>query len=299
MTRILIIGCGDIALRAIPLLTRRYKVYALVRNRQYFEKLRALRVLPILGDLDNRTSLRRIIGVADTVLHLAPPPNDGSGDARTQNLLSALSQSNHPPRRFIYISTSGVYGDCGGALIDETCAINPKSARALRRVAAENKIRNWAKHNGVHVGILRVPGIYAADRLPVQRIQQGTPAIIAAEDIYSNHIHADDLAHCIVAAVRHAKPCRAYNTSDDSALQMGEYFDLVADAYHLPRPPRVSRVAAQYMLSPMMLSFLNESRRLKNARMKRELKVQLRYATVREALQSFNKTQSNTAPIIV
>ena len=120
MTRILIIGCGDIALRAIPLLTRRYKVYALVRNRQYFEKLRALRVLPILGDLDNRTSLRRIIGVADTVLHLAPPPNDGSGDARTQNLLSALSQSNHPPRRFIYISTSGVYGDCGGALIDES-----------------------------------------------------------------------------------------------------------------------------------------------------------------------------------
>ena len=259
-----------------------------MRNKQYFEKLRALGVLPILGDLDNRASLRRIIGIADTILHLAPPPGDGQGDTRTQNLLSVLSQSTHPPGRFIYISTSGVYGDCGGALVDETHAINPKSARAQRRVAAENKIRNWAKHNGVHAGILRVPGIYAADRLPVQRIQQGTPAIIAAEDSYSNHIHADDLAHCIVAAVRHAKPCRAYNTSDDSALQMGEYFDLVADAYHLPRPPRVSRVAAQYMLSPMMLSFLNESRRLKNARMKKELKAQLRYQTVAQALASFN-----------
>lgn len=290
MTRILIIGCGDIALRAIPLLTRRYKIYALVRNKQYFEKLRALKVLPILGDLDDRVSLQRITGIADTVLHLAPPPNDGSGDARTQNLLSALAQGNHPPRRLIYISTSGVYGDCGGALVDETRALNPKSARAQRRVAAEKQIRNWAKHNGVHASILRVPGIYAADRLPVQRIQQGTPAIIAAEDSYSNHIHADDLVRCIVAAVRHAKPSRAYNTSDDSALQMGEYFDLVADAYYLPRPPRVSRIAAQHMLSPMMLSFVNESRRLKNARMKRELKVHLRYETVREALLSFNST---------
>ncbi|MEQ1813887.1 MAG: NAD-dependent epimerase/dehydratase family protein, partial [Candidatus Nitrotoga sp.] len=201
-----------------------------------------------------------------------------------------------PPNRFIYISTSGVYGDCGGALVDETRAINPKSARAQRRVAAENKIRNWAKHNGVHASILRVPGIYATDRLPVQRIQQGMPVIMATEDSYSNHIHADDLARCIVAAVRHAKPNRAYNTNDDSALQMGEYFDLVADAYHLPRPPRVSRVAAQHMLSPMMLSFLNESRRLENTRMKRELKVQLRYATVKEALQSFNGIQSNTTP---
>ena len=290
MTRILIIGCGDIALRAIPLLTRRYKVFALVRNKQFFEKLRALKVLPILGDLDNRASLRRIVGIADTILHLAPPPNNGSGDTRTQNLLGALAQGIHPPRRFIYISTSGVYGDCGGALVDETRAINPKSARAQHRVAAENKIRHWAKHNGIHASILRVPGIYAVDRLPVQRIQQGMPAILSAEDSYSNHIHADDLAHCIVAAVRHAKPCRVYNISDDSALQMGEYFDLVADAYHLQRPPRVGRVAAQSMLSPMMLSFLNESRRLKNARMKRELKVQLRYATVSEALQSFNKT---------
>ncbi|MEQ1814364.1 MAG: NAD(P)H-binding protein, partial [Candidatus Nitrotoga sp.] len=134
MIRILIVGCGDIALRAIPLLTHRYKVHALVRNKQYFEKLRALKVAPILGDLDDKTSLQRIAGIANTVLHLAPPPGDGPGDTRTRNLLSALSQSNHPPNRFIYISTSGVYGDCGGALVDETRAINPKSMRAQRRV---------------------------------------------------------------------------------------------------------------------------------------------------------------------
>jgi len=284
MIRILIIGCGDVALRTIPLLIARYSVFAVVRNAEYFAKLRALGVVPILGDLDNRASLKRIAGLADVVLHLAPPPNVGAGDPRTRNLLSALSQGKHLPRQFIYISTSGVYGDCGGALVDETRAVHPKSARGQRRVEAEKQIRIWAKRNGIHTSILRVPGIYAADRLPLQRLQQCTPAIVQHEDSYSNHIHADDLAHCIIAALHHAKPNRVYHTSDDSALKMGEYFDLVADAFNLPRPPRISRAAAQHVLSPMMLSFVNESRRLTNARMKNELKVKLLYPTVKNML---------------
>jgi len=284
MTRILIIGCGDIALRTIPLLAGRYRIFALVRNAEYFARLRALGVMPILGDLDDRTRLKRIAGLADVVLHLAPPPNISPGDPRTRNLLGALSQGKHLPRQFIYISTSGVYGDCGGALVNETHAAHPKSARGQRRVVAENKIRSWAKRNGIHASILRVPGIYAANRLPLQRLQQCTPAIVQHEDSYSNHIHADDLARCIIAALRHAKPNRVYHTSDDSALKMGEYFDLVADSYNLPRPPRISRIAAQHVLSPMMLSFINESRRLTNARMKNELKVKLRYPTVKSML---------------
>ena len=300
MNRLLIIGCGDVALRAIPFLTRRYRVYALVRNADYCAKLRALGVIPLIGDLDDRHSLARISGLADAVLHYAPPasieksphppPYQGEGkggfrvvDLRTRNLLSVLSHGKLP-QRLVYISTSGVYGDCSGAWVSETRPTKAKNPRAQRRVDAENQIRNWAKRNRVNASILRVPGIYAADRLPLKRLQQGTPAIVDNEDSYSNHIHADDLARISVAALYKAKPCRVYHTSDDSRLKMGEYFDQVADANGLPRVPRVSRDEAQRVLSPMLLSFVNESRRLTNDRMKRELKVKLRYPTVADGL---------------
>jgi nucleoside-diphosphate-sugar epimerase len=189
------------------------------------------------------------------------------------------------PQRLIYISTSGVYGDCRGAVVPETRPIHAQSPRAKLRVDAENTIRTWAKHSGVQASILRVPGIYAADRLPVERLRKGTPAIIAAEDGYTNHIHADDLARSVVSALRHAKPNRVYHTSDDSQMKIGEYFDAVADAFGLPHPPRVTRAEAQRVMSPMLLSFMNESRRLSNNRMKQELKFVMRYPTVAAALE--------------
>ncbi|MHB0925540.1 MAG: SDR family oxidoreductase [Gallionellaceae bacterium] len=283
MKRLLIIGCGDVAMRAIPLLTRRYRVFALVRNPAYREKLRALGVLPIIGDLDDRASLARIAGLADAVLHFAPPANSGTGDARTRNLLSALSRG-ALPTQLVYIGTSGVYGDCGGAVVSEAHPLDPQTARAQRRLDAERKIRNWAKRNHVKASILRVPGIYAADRLPLARLQQDLPSIIDNEDGYTNHIHADDLARIAVAALRYGKACRVYHVSDDSQLKMGGYFDAVADAFSLPRPPRVSRAEAQRVLPETLLSFMNESRRLNNRRMKRELRVRLHYPTVADML---------------
>ena len=289
MRRLLIIGCGDVALRAIPLLKKGYRVFALVRDPSRRAGLRALGVIPLHGDLDDRASLSRISGLADAVLHLAPPPNTGIQDTRTRNLLSALSQAK-PPERLVYISTSGVYGDCGGAWVDETRPVNAASPRAQRRVDAEMQIRNWAKRNRVNACILRVPGIYAADRLPLTRLQQGTPGIIASEDSYTNHIHADDLAHICAAALRHGKPCRVYHASDDSQLKMGEYFDEVADAFGLPHVPRISRAEAQRVLPPMLLSFMNESRRLTNQRMKRELRVQLSYPSVADLLATIKRS---------
>lgn len=283
MRRLLIVGCGDVALRIIPLLMNGYKVYALVRNPANCAGLRTLGVIPILGDLDDRASLERIAGLADAVLHFAPPPNAGTHDTRTRNLLSILSRA-EPPKRLVYISTSGVYGDCGGARVSETYPLNPTSPRSLRRVDAEQRIRDWAKRNGVNASILRVPGIYAADRLPLNRIRQRTPGIVDGEDSYTNHIHADDLARIGIAALRYGKPCRVYHTSDDSQLKMGGYFDLVADAYHLPRVPRISRAEAQKILPETLLSFMNESRRLVNGRMKREMKIKLRYPTVADML---------------
>ena len=293
MRRLLIVGCGDVALRTIPLLKKSYQVFALVRDPAKRKQLSALGVRPLPGDLDDRATLARIAGVADAVLHFAPPPNEGEGDSRTRNLLSVLSHGrgrrDRLPRRLVYISTSGVYGDCGGAWISETQPLMAKNARAQRRVDAERQIRKWARRNGVHASILRVPGIYAADRLPLSRIKQGTPGIVAAEDSYSNHIHADDLAHISVSALLRGRPCRVYHSSDDSQLKMGEYFDSVADTFGLPRVARVSRSEAQGVLSPLMLSFMNESRRLTNDRMKRELKVKLRYPKVSDLLATIKR----------
>jgi nucleoside-diphosphate-sugar epimerase len=168
--------------------------------------------------------------------------------------------------------------------VSETRPLKSTSPRSRRRVDAEQQVRDWARRNGVNASILRVPGIYAADRLPLSRIQKGTPGIVDSEDGYTNHIHADDLARICIAALRHGKPCRVYHASDDSQLKMGEYFDLVADAHHLPRVPRVSRAEAQKVLPETLLSFMNESRRLTNRRMKQELKVTLRYPTVADML---------------
>jgi len=284
MKRLLIAGCGDVAMRAIPLLTRRYRIFALIRNPAYLEKLRSLGVRPISGDLDNRASLARITGLADAVLHFAPPANSGICDMRTRNLLSALSRGTRP-KHLVYISTSDVYGDCGGARVSESHPLNPQTARAQRRVDAERQIRSWAKRNHVKASILRVPGIYAANRLPLDRLRASTPAIAQKEDSYTNHIHADDLARISIAALQHGRACRVYHASDDSNLKMGDYFDVVADAFGLPHVPRLPRAEIKRAASPALWSFINESRRLANTRMKRELKVRLRYPAVADGLK--------------
>ncbi len=298
MKRLLIIGCGDIALRTIPMLRGRYHLYALLRNPAQRDSLRAFGVTPVTGDLDDFRSLQRIAGIADVVLHFAPPPNllplppgEGWGegtlvkcDTRTRHLLAALSRAT-PPKQLLYISTSGVYGDCAGDIVSETHKLNPQTQRAQLRADAENQIRTWATRNHVRAHILRVPGIYAADRLPLQRIRSGAPAIAQEQDSYTNHIHADDLARIVVAALRHAKPNRVYHAVDDGQIKMGDYFDVVADAFNLPRPPRLPRDEVQRAVSPAMWSFMIESRRMTNERMKRELKVKLRYATVGECLR--------------
>ncbi len=285
MNRVLIIGCGDIAMRVIPLLVRRYRIFALVRSCSKRTKLRSLGVVPIVGDLDDRMSLARVAGLADMVLHFAPPPSQGEHDTRTRHLLAALSRST-PPKRLIYLSSSGVYGDCRGARISETHPLNPQTARAQRRMDAERQIRRWSPRNGVQASILRVPGIYAGDRLPIDRLRAGVPVIAQEEDSYTNHIHADDLARIVVEVLRSGKPNRVYHACDDSEMRMGDYFDSVADACGLPHPPRKPRAEVERCVSPALWSFMNESRRLDNRRMKRELRVVLRYSQVAKTLAS-------------
>ena len=287
--KLLLVGCGDIALRAAPLLRVHYQLLGLCRRPENYDKLRLCGITPIFGDLDNPKSLNRLAGIAYAVLHLAPPPNHGKRDLRTTNLLVALTKRSTIkeiilPQRFIYISTSGVYGDCNGALIDETYPINPQTERSLRRADAEIQIRNWGLRNRVRVSILRVPGIYAADRLPLVRLRESAPMLLPDEDCFTNCIHADDLVRIIFAALHHAKPGRIYHACDDSRLKMGEYFDLIADRFGIPRPPRVARANANEHISVGMLSYIEESRQLMNIRIKNELHVNLRYPTVAEGI---------------
>lgn len=284
MRRLLIIGCGDVALRAVPLLRPRYRIYALTRSQARVRSLRALGLVPVIGDLDDPSTLDGLAGIAHDVLHCAPPPLHGSRDPRTAHLIAALAKAKSLPQQFVYISTSGVYGNCHGAWVDETRPLQPATARAQRRVDAERRLREWGRRSGVRICVLRAPGIYSEARLPLQRLRDGTPALRDDEDAYTNHIHADDLARMAVAALSFGTPGRLYNASDDSVLKMGDYFDLVADRYGLPRPPRVSRAEAGQRIAPALLSFMSESRRLSNHRIKRELRLTLRYPTVREGI---------------
>ena len=286
MQKLLIVGCGDVARRTLPRLLGHYRVFALLRDPTQFAFWRARGACPLLADLDHASSLRRIGGLADIVLHFAPPAESGNVDTRTRRLLAALNQGGSLPQRLIYISTSGVYGDCAGALIDETRSLRPISARATRRVDAERQLRHFGLRRGVCVSILRAPGIYAAERLPIERLQKGASVLKVEDDVFTNHIHADDLAMLTCAALRFGRANRCYNASDDSVLKMGDYFDLVAERFGLPHAPRISRSEAQKLMSPLQLSFMSESRRLDNRRIKKELRAKLCYPLVADGVNA-------------
>ncbi|MHB1676153.1 MAG: SDR family oxidoreductase [Sulfuriferula sp.] len=285
--RVLIIGCGDVGLRTAQNFLPHYRVYGLVRSTDKVHRLRAAGVIPIVADLAKRDSLTRIAAIADVVLHFAPPPGEGQVDTHTRNLLAVLARRTKLPQRLVYISTSGVYGDCAGDWVSESRTPHPTTARAIRRVEAEAQVRRFGRSACVSVRILRVPGIYAAERLPQARIERGTPVLCAADDVYTNHIHADDLAHMVKLAMFRGGNARIYHACDDSELKMGEYFNLVARALDLPEPAKISRQQAQQLLPANLLSFMSESRRLLNTRMKLELRLQLRYPTAGSFLEEY------------
>ncbi len=290
--RVLIIGCGDVGQRAARVLggSPRVRVLALTSRADRAPSLRAQGITPLLGNLDDPHSLRRLAGLATRVLHLAPPPSgelaDWRLDPRTRALTRALVQRSLPST-LVYGSTSGVYGDCQGRWVDESTPAKPLTPRAWRRVDAEAAVHWLGRATGVRTTVLRIPGIYAPDReggTPRERLQRGTPVLRAEDDVFTNHIHADDLARACVLALWRGRPQRNVNVVDDTELKMGDYFDQAADLYGLPRPPRVARDVAGDQLPLMLLSFMSESRRLHNRRMKQELGLRLRYPTVAQGL---------------
>ena len=283
---LLIVGCGDIGLRVVRALRGRWRLLAVTSTRERFAELRAAGAVPVHADLDVPDSLVHLGRLADAVLHLAPPPAWGSTDPRTTALVRSLARAGRV-RRLVYASTTGVYGDAGGARFDETRAVAPANDRARRRVDAERTLRAWGRASGARVTILRVPGIYAADRPgghPRERLGRGTPVLARGDDVYTNHIHADDLARACIAALGRGRPQRVVHACDDTEMMMGDYFELAARLCGLPPPPRISRAEACERLSPMLLSFMSESRRLVNRRLHEELGLRLRHATVHTGL---------------
>ncbi len=292
--RVLIIGCGDVGLRAARLLgpDDRVRVLALTSSAERVPALRKRGITPLQGNLDDAQGLRRLAGIATRVLHLAPPPSGETGDwrldPRSRALVRALVQRSLPGA-LVYGSTSGVYGDAQGRWVDEATPANPLTPRAWRRVDAEAVMHWLGRATGVRTTALRIPGIYAPDRpggTPRERLQRGTPVLRAEDDVYTNHIHADDLARACVLALWRGRPQRNVNVVDDTELKMGDYVDFAADLYGLPRPQRIARDAAGEQLPLSLLSFMGESRRLRNQRMKQELRLRLRHPTVAQGLRA-------------
>jgi len=266
--QLLVSGYGDIARRAEPDLARAFRVERLARR---------------LGrDLDRPETLE--LEGAQALLHCAPPPAAGDTDTRTANLLAALENARILPTRAVYVSTSGVYGDCSGARVDESRPIAPRTARARRRADAEQRLAAWCTERGVALVVLRAPGIYADDRLPLASLRARAPVLRVEDDVYTNHIHADDLARAVVRALEDDAPAGVYNVADDTELRMGDWMDLVATRHGLPRAPRLARTEIERSVPPERYSFMSESRRLDNTRMKRLLGLRLRYPTVYEGL---------------
>jgi nucleoside-diphosphate-sugar epimerase len=275
--RLLVVGCGDVGLRIVARLHRRLRIVALTSNATRVPLLRAAGTVPLVGNLDDRRSLARLTAFGARVIDLAPPADVGIGDRRSAHLAAALGRRDGD--RTVYISTTGVYGDRAGAWIDETARLTTREPRSLRRIAAERILRGRRRAH-----VLRVPGIYAGDRLPLARLRQRLPTLAAADDVYTSHVHAEDLARIAIAALWRGAPCRVTNAVDDSVLKMGEYFDLVAQRCALEPPPRLPRDQLRRAVSPAMWSFMAASRRIRNERLKRELRVRLSFPKVADGL---------------
>ncbi len=288
-TRILVVGCGDVGMRLLRTTRSPVRWLALTSSPERHAQLRAAGAQPLSGNLDQPATLARLAGLAQRVIHLAPPPAQGRTDPRTLALSRALARRS-VPQQWVYASTTGVYGDCAGQWVTEARPLRAQTERAQRRVDAEAVMRLWGRQ---HVGlsrasILRVPGIYAPDReggTPRERLLRGTPVLRAEDDVYTNHIHADDLARACWLALWRGCSQRVYHVSDDSYLKMGDYYDLAADLYGLPRPTRIARAQAAQVIAPMTLRFMSESRRLTNQRMKHELRLRLGHPSVIDGLR--------------
>ncbi len=280
MKSVFIIGCGDIGQRVAALCQKNnMRVTGLARSKETVARLEATGIGPVYGDLAQLESLKDLPTANAILFYFAPPPSEGEIDPLIRNFLSSIN-TGFLPKQLVLISTSAVYGDCNGKWITETQPLNPQTARSLRRLDAEQALREWSVKMGVPSVILRVGGIYGPGRLPIERIEKSLPILKEDESPFTNRIHQDDLAQICVAAAEHGKNAEVYNVSDGQPSTMSRYFKEVARSNDLPLPPEISLKEAKQVMSAGMLSYLTESRRINNEKMLNELKVNLVYPSL-------------------
>lgn len=282
----MIVGCGDIGVRVAQLEKQAgHRVSGLVRSEAGAGRLRGQGIEPVLATLDDLTSLRDLPTDGKLVYYFAPPTGGGPYDSRMRNFCKAVG-GGPLPDKLVYMSTSGVYGDCGGEWVTEETPLNPQTSRAKRRVDAETTLQEWGREHSVAVVILRVTGIYGPGRLPLARIQQGHPVLREDESPPTNRIHADDLALVCLKAAQKAVDGDIFNVSDGQPGTMTQYFNRVAELLGLPPLPQVDMDEAKRVMNPMMLSYLTETRRMNNRKMLDQLGVILKYPDLESGLKS-------------
>lgn len=287
MGRLLIVGCGYLGRRVAALeQAEGAHVTGVVRSAESARALEAAGIEARIADLDAPETLAALPLHGARVYYLAPPPSSGATDPRIEALLAQADRDAARPQRVVLLSTTGVYGDCHCEWVDERRAPRPQADRARRRLAAEQTLQAWAARTGVAAVILRVPGIYGPGRLPVERLRKGSPVLQEDQAPFSNRIHVDDLARACLAAARRGRPGAVYNASDGHPTTMTDYFFQVADALGLARPPVLDREQARGELSAGMLSYLAESKRIDNRRLREELGVELQYPDLARGLAS-------------
>ena len=275
-----IIGCGDIG-RRVATLYNDQNIYGVVRSQNSVDHCQSTNINASQIDLDTSYTLPHEQFNNANVFYFAPPPPTGQNDPRLKAFLNAVGNR---AKRIVLISTTGVYGDSKGKWIDEKTPTQPKADRAYRRLSAEQSLLAWAKKYNKEFIILRVPGIYAQDRLPLSRLKKGLAVVNINEAGWTNRIHADDLAQACKAAMRCEKANQIINISDGNPSSMTDYFNQVADYANLERPPQISMKEAEAILSDGMVSYLKESRKISNDKMLRLLKIDLKYPTLKKAL---------------
>jgi nucleoside-diphosphate-sugar epimerase len=275
----LIAGCGYVGRRLAGRLRQDGRVVALVRSSEAASALRADGLETIVADLDADPAPAALAQASQgaAIAYLAPPPDSGTTDPRLARFLAALGDSR--PAVILYMSTTGVYGDTGGSAVDESSPVAPSNDRSRRRVAAETDVREWCAARGVRWVVLRVPGIYGPDRLPLERLARREPALRPEDSGPANRIHVDDLVTSCIAAIE--RPVAGvFNVGDGDHSSTTVYLQATAGLAGLPPPELVSLADAPGRISPGMLAYLVESRRVETQRMREELGVTPRYGTV-------------------
>jgi len=288
--KVLIIGCGNIGKLVASLASANHAtVTAMARSAERLAELQQLGIVAVSGNLDDPASLENLPTKDALVFYFAPPPGGGVTDPRLRAFCAAIAAGNEP-QKIVYISTSGVYGDSGGNLVTEETPATPQTARGKRRLDAEIALREWCTERRVAHVILRVTGIYGPGRLPIQQLTSGQPVLLESAAPFTNRIHAEDLARICIAAAERGESGEIFNVSDGQPGTLTQYFNAVADALALPRPRQVTLEEARKVMTPLMLSYIGESRRMDNGKMLRKLGITLLYPTLEAGIRASLKS---------